>query len=96
MDLSASRSPIVPQPWSVTADGCGGGTKRVNLHFLLWLSVVHSTGQQLFPPGLLSERGLDVVFLPRAFWQGISYLQNHWLLFNYTVNGGGQPPPSLT
>lgn len=65
MDPSASCSPTVPQPCPLTAGG--GGEKRVNLHFLPWFSAVHSIGQQLFPPGLLSERGLDVVFLPKAF-----------------------------
>lgn len=70
MDPFASCSPIVSQPCPVTAEESGGGAKRVNLPFLPWLSAVHSAGQQLFPPALLSERGLEVVFLPKAFWQG--------------------------
>lgn len=73
VDPSASCSPIISQPYPVAAEDSRGGAKRVNLHFLPWLSAVHSTGQQLFPSGLLSERGLDDVFLPKAFWQGRSY-----------------------
>lgn len=42
--------------------------------------------------GSPSEGGLGVVLLPKAFWQGRGYLQDPWLLFSDTANGGGQPP----
>ena len=90
-ELSASWSPVVSQPCPVTASE--GGERGAG--------ILTSSGDSLCPQlwaaaGGPSEGGLDVVFLPKAFWQGRSYLQDPWLLFNYTASGGGQSPPFLT